>query len=233
MSGPDRSDEIDDLVSSVRDFVAHKEYSARPQRVKSELLVLTPAFRVQGDEDAYPPLDHNASADSLGPNVQRFEPPRLVERPSLTEAAAEVEAAVTEQKNEFEPDEGESFAEDAWAASAFPVTESPDIPEESAPVQVSTPEVAPVPEPPRQESADLSDMIAQEIDAAIGAKPEDAPKQAARDILDEMSVDLLRGLVSEMIREELAGALGEKITRNVRKLVQREINRALMARGID
>ncbi|WP_072505118.1 hypothetical protein [Phaeobacter porticola] len=47
--------------------------------------------------------------------------------------------------------------------------------------------------------------------------------------LDE---DSLRELVSEIVREELQGALGERITRNVRKLVRREIHRALSARDL-
>lgn len=49
-------------------------------------------------------------------------------------------------------------------------------------------------------------------------------------ILDE---DALRDMVSEIVRQELQGALGERITRNVRKLVRREIHRALMSQGID
>lgn len=40
----------------------------------------------------------------------------------------------------------------------------------------------------------------------------------------------LRELVTKAIREELRGALGDRITRNVRKLVRREILRALMER---
>ncbi|MCB2134999.1 MAG: hypothetical protein KDE08_03490 [Rhodobacteraceae bacterium] len=39
--------------------------------------------------------------------------------------------------------------------------------------------------------------------------------------------EALRALVSEIIRQEMQGPLGERITRNVRKLVRREINRAL------
>ncbi len=46
-------------------------------------------------------------------------------------------------------------------------------------------------------------------------------------------MDMLRDLVAEIIREELQGALGERITRNVRMLVRREINRALEARGLE
>ncbi len=49
-------------------------------------------------------------------------------------------------------------------------------------------------------------------------------------LIDE---DALRDLVGEIVRQELQGALGERITRNVRKLVRREIHRALMSQGLD
>lgn len=49
-------------------------------------------------------------------------------------------------------------------------------------------------------------------------------------ILDE---DALREMVSEIVRQELQGALGERITRNVRKLVRREIHRALASQELD
>ena len=39
--------------------------------------------------------------------------------------------------------------------------------------------------------------------------------------------DMLREMVKDIIRQELQGVLGERITRNVRKLVRREIQRAL------
>ncbi len=43
----------------------------------------------------------------------------------------------------------------------------------------------------------------------------------------------LRELVSDMVRTELQGELGDRITRNVRKLVRREIHRALASREFD
>ncbi|MDQ2095582.1 hypothetical protein NOI20_15795 [Rhodobacteraceae bacterium 10Alg 79] len=49
-------------------------------------------------------------------------------------------------------------------------------------------------------------------------------------VLDE---EMLRELVAEIVRQELQGSLGERITRNVRKLVRREIHRALTARDMD
>jgi len=49
-------------------------------------------------------------------------------------------------------------------------------------------------------------------------------------LLDE---EALRDIVSEIVRAELQGALGERITRNVRKLVRREIHRALTAQELE
>jgi hypothetical protein len=45
--------------------------------------------------------------------------------------------------------------------------------------------------------------------------------------VEGLDVEGLRELVRDMIRQELQGVLGERITRNVRKLVRREIQRAL------
>lgn len=49
-------------------------------------------------------------------------------------------------------------------------------------------------------------------------------------ILDE---EALREMVADIVRQELQGALGERITRNVRKLVRREIHRALTSHELD
>ncbi|MES2914701.1 MAG: hypothetical protein V4753_06230 [Pseudomonadota bacterium] len=49
-------------------------------------------------------------------------------------------------------------------------------------------------------------------------------------VLDETA---LQEIVRQTLRHELQGELGERITRNVRKLVRAEINRALMARDLD
>ena len=61
-------------------------------------------------------------------------------------------------------------------------------------------------------------------------EPQDGFSQSVDDILDE---EALRDIVSDIVREELQGALGERITRNVRKLVRREIHRALAAQDLE
>jgi hypothetical protein len=49
-------------------------------------------------------------------------------------------------------------------------------------------------------------------------------------ILDE---ETLREIVADVVREELQGALGQRITRNVRKMVRREIRIALAAEDLE
>jgi hypothetical protein len=81
---------------------------------------------------------------------------------------------------------------------------------------------------------------------AIGPDPEDdeirtgTTQRMPTEILDADGTPLavldeaaLQEIVRQMIREELQGSLGERITRNVRKLVRAEINRALVARDLD
>ncbi len=62
----------------------------------------------------------------------------------------------------------------------------------------------------------------------------DGDVQSMFDPADEMVIDAdaLRDLVVDIIRQELQGVLGERITRNVRKLVRREIHRALESRDL-
>lgn len=67
------------------------------------------------------------------------------------------------------------------------------------------------------------------VEEAIAPELEDFDADDA-EILDEA---MLRELVSDIVRQELQGALGERITRNVRKLVRREIHRALAAHDLE
>jgi len=93
------------------------------------------------------------------------------------------------------------------------------------------------------EGADLQPNAALPIEsdgAGTGADDEaDAQEDESAGVdlgdLDEAVLDeeMLRELVSDIVRKELSGDLGERITRNVRKLVRREIHRALLARELD
>lgn len=73
------------------------------------------------------------------------------------------------------------------------------------------------------QDADLSEDM-DDDDPEDDLFADDAP------LIDEAA---LRDMVSEIVREELQGELGERITRNVRKLVRREIQRALTTKQFD
>ncbi|GAB4261680.1 MAG: hypothetical protein Kow0013_06410 [Pararhodobacter sp.] len=77
-------------------------------------------------------------------------------------------------------------------------------------------------------SVDRSDPEA-EIEAPGDAEEAAADLAGAEDaVIDE---DMLRALVAQIVREELHGQLGERITHQVRKLVRAEIARALDERN--
>ncbi|NDR59137.1 hypothetical protein [Aliiruegeria sabulilitoris] len=93
---------------------------------------------------------------------------------------------------------------------------------------------------PSSDEVDLPDPWAPDLHEAISDHSEadedeqgEAPDNlfaSGAAVLDE---DALREMVTEMLHKELRGALGERITRNVRKLVRREIHRALASRDFD
>lgn len=66
--------------------------------------------------------------------------------------------------------------------------------------------------------------------AQVGDEDEVSAASAA---VAELSEEALHAMVAEIIRAELQGVLGERITRNVRKLVRREIHRVLMSQEFD
>ncbi|WP_299751754.1 hypothetical protein [uncultured Boseongicola sp.] len=83
----------------------------------------------------------------------------------------------------------------------------------------------------------LAEAVGAENDGVSDVAPQaesvdDAPPRAraARASFDGADI---RPLISSLIREELQGDLGERITRNVRKLVRQEIQRALAVREVE
>ncbi len=92
--------------------------------------------------------------------------------------------------------------------------------------------------------ADVRAELQTAVEAKLTTKPEATPSPQIdpaaqddaglfRDDAVPFDEEALREVVRDIIREELAGALGERITRNVRKLVRVEINRALSTRDLD
>jgi len=256
MSGPMRTSEIEDFVSSVRRLVS---VDARKRPVSRDLaqdrLVLTPALRVgpeaapdaspliltarlkdEDPEPADPTPVFDAAADSAATtNPHAFEAEWEEDLwaepdPPLSELALGAEEAeVVAESATFQPD-------------TDPVAMAADVQEEDSPwaeVGEEWLDDAPAPGDPAQAAAleGLVDRVAAEMQA----KRPDVLKLGAEDmltdgegnpltVLDEAALQLI---IRQLIREELKGVLGERITQSVRKLVRAEINRALAAHALD
>lgn len=98
---------------------------------------------------------------------------------------------------------------------------------EAMPADDTTDEAGQADAPSADEAADDGSA-----DSAAGADPEhdgtDDPDPA-----ENVEEAALREVVRALIREELHGELGERVTRSVRKLVRQEINRALASRELE
>ena len=145
-------------------------------------------------------------------------------RPQFSHSAA----VFSSRKRVAERERADSVDVAPKAAEAAPVDAPRDLHVEEAEVTKIIPDRTPPTAEPAQESvAHLSKAAPAETPDpdTSGVTFEDEPQT-----IDE---DALRDLISDIVREELQGALGERITRNVRKLVRREIHRALTAQDLE
>lgn len=76
-------------------------------------------------------------------------------------------------------------------------------------------------------------------EASAGTAPDNSAEAPEAEVLqadgEDIFVDeaVLRELIADVVREELQGTLGERITRNLRRMVHREVERALTLRKYD
>lgn len=169
---------------------------------------------------------------------------------SLEKTIADLEAVVSETDGEWEPDGSEvegSMPEIEplqWhRASANRTHEPTELPENWSD---ATPD--PFKSQPRVDDAPLVDETyigqAAATDGNAGFSVDDSVDNNSQNGADDdgsmfnetetvLDEEALRALVSDLVREELQGSLGERITRSVRKLVRREIQLALARKDFD
>lgn len=235
MSKPAQPDEIDELVSSVRDFVSHKEPQRSRESKAADRLVLTAEQLVVDEVVVEEPIFIEESDEIEPSNVLVLDTKKKSETVNLEATIAELEAAVTAQSDDWEPDEGESFEQSAWAESAFPSAEN-DSPIEDENAESAGPELVEVPTESDLEAEELFADPVPELEAEPAPEPEleqKAETLVATEVQENgLDEEAIRALVLDIVHEELSGELGERITRNVRKLVRREINRVLASRDM-
>ncbi len=146
-------------------------------------------------------------------------------------AGANAQSAAFPPNEEDEDDLGpDDPLEDAVRAIASAVANKvtladaaqvPEAPQPSEPPAVSKLPVA----PPAQADS-------QTPPAQPEAAGEDNPNAGLLVQVGAIDAAALRSLVADVVREELQGHLGEAVTRNIRSLVRREINRALASHDL-
>ncbi len=177
----------------------------------------------------------------LGPEPDIIPVPQAPDRRlRLADTVAGLEAAVTAQTDDWEPDGSEDIPVMDWShttADDAPVFRSRHtgllrsavVVDDDGPVDTPTFRHSPRFEPDTE--VDDPDGVARF--EAIAEEPMDDDLAAfigAGSVMDEGQ---LRALVMEIVRQELQGKLGERITSNVRKLVRREIARAMTTAEYD
>jgi hypothetical protein len=150
---------------------------------------------------------------------------------SLSAKIEALEAAIARTEDQWEPDGDSDDAYSGTPSKAMHWIPAPTFEEEDA-----DEDVAP---------SDEADTEAEEPVTFVrhGDTPKADPVEDAEDTPEDTNEDdiglsaseeeALRQMIAEVVRSELQGALGERITRNVRKMVRREIHRALTAKELE
>ncbi|MEL6452124.1 MAG: hypothetical protein AAFQ19_12780 [Pseudomonadota bacterium] len=212
VSADDHDERQSDAVEDVQDSVAEDDADTLSDIIAEAAVEDVAAEDAAVEDEAIEDDEaEEMQAEVIPPEAEaapREAEKGAAEQRTLSEKIAALETLLGTQGKEFEPDAGE---ED----TPFVEAEAPTMTwEDAEPEPAFTPTAAPEPAAP------------DEDDEATAAQIFSSDE----DVLDE---EALRELVSDIVREELQGALGERITRNVRKLVRREIHRALAAQELE
>jgi len=228
--------DLEDVLSSVRRLVSDEgvlRHVAKAPQADQDRLILTPALRVVApgkdlDDDEVPELPASLIAPEEDDDVISEDMAEDLKALSALEATiAELEAAV-DGHPEFEPDGGEEssvldyppkLVHGARAAAA-----AQDAPRRrltlGVPAGVEDGEA-------EDDGAGDDEPLAEPVGTLrLVPRPEEAAPEAGEGEVDEVLLDeeALRQMVSEIVREELQGVMGERITSNIRKLIRREIH---------
>ncbi len=178
-------------------------------------------------EDEPGALDENHSVHEVLDDIDETLQDKLVLGPSLRVEAdhsesleqkiTKLERLIANTEEQWEPDGDE--------ASEYAGYYTDDL----APEQVAdTSEPIETIEEPDDTSVAIPDVSIGEPEGSNAPEAEDA------DTLPKTAIDeaALEEMVAALIRKELRGALGEKITKNIRKMVRREIHDAIHSAGL-
>lgn len=257
MSEAEKSTEIEDVLSSIRRLVADGSHAAMEPVKQVDVKLGSPKLQNELDINAEPTFESDVKPDFQPKNFvekinasiaeirqQGKDTPNAKNEPQITSATAETHtetldetpapAAKAEQDKpatvepvviELKKPEPLVLRADMAAAPKKAAVEPVEELENIEPVVVTA-----FQEMPKDD--DLEIVMPDDIeDDEVAIETTTAAKHSATE--PSISEDALREIVCELVRAELQGDLGDRITRNVRKLVRREIHHALATRELD
>lgn len=122
--------------------------------------------------------------------------------------------------------------EEAWRDGAWPDGPHPEELEEPSALDDAETAIESDPAAADLAEAEVVAELSRAVEDEVAEKAAAEPGLFAPGDADDFDEEALREVVRDIIREELQGALGERITRNVRKLVRAEISRAIASRDL-
>jgi cell pole-organizing protein PopZ len=249
-----------DSVEEWQDTSQSKDHKGQPAVQEDEdrtsRFLLTPALRIVGADDtaSNQPEDTSSVLPKQSLSLDRYavsegvikdaETPETTEDLDLSEVIeeharyatmkatiAELEAAIGDQEDDYEPDEGEPEPSTPLWFQSYAKAEQELYAGRSVPPIHAEPrrekKVGSSLQPAEMSGSEALDEVAESPTETAGRNLAEIPDNSVA--IDE---EALRELVIGMVRSELQGALGERITRNVRKLVRREIYRVMSEQGL-
>ncbi|WP_179379757.1 hypothetical protein [Jannaschia marina] len=224
--------DIEDVLSSIRRLVANEAgpaaaaKAADTAKTEGPTLVLDDSHRVTEPEDPFQMIRSLAQDERDGRDAEHV----------TTALPEEIAAITTDLRDTSAP--AEVWDSGDLAPDVPLPVEAEEVPAHGEADMSATAEdvTAPFPASDYAEDTDFEVAEASEGHDAPAAPVSDMPATEAgvADLSATVGDDeALRDLIAEIVRQELAGELGERITRNVRKLVRREIRQMLASEDFD
>lgn len=220
--------EIEDVLTSIRRLVAQEGAPrgdtgrlvlTEAQRITAPPLVLTLGAKADDQDEDEPTSDHDLPVPDFG---------------KLEATIAELEAAVSATGGSWEIDSVDETPKASNVTELYGRLSFVHRADEVARADDSVPAVGSVanaPAEPAEPAVETEAEAALVATEAVSIQPDLSDREEAgleEGILDE---DALRSMIAQIVREELHGQLGERITAQVRKLVRAEIAKALDERS--
>ncbi|MGI9389443.1 MAG: hypothetical protein ACR2O1_05230 [Boseongicola sp.] len=193
----------------------------------SDPAAVTPTFRHGSDDDETRSFEEEESSA----DVEASADVELSDIPEFLPTSFQSDAPETNEAAEDDIQSGDS--EDEGSDSSVDFSEE-EIESDTGSVEGIATEESFEEALAEAVAASLPDTAVEEVERQqVELSSERSEEIHAEQDVAEIDKESLHTLVASLIREELQGELGERITRNVRKLVRQEIQRALTVRELE